>query len=121
MKGCDKGATYEYGIRGHPARSAIARGIGSRGVIPLATLGVSGKKPALGERVSVTVVTSSGTFQGGIRTYPSDDKESVYLCPDLYRSNGVKVSLAKVLDEVGIKPKDTVKVRVEGNKWIISL
>jgi hypothetical protein len=80
-----------------------------------------GKKPALGERVSVTVVTSSGTFQGGIRTYPSDDKESVYLCPDLYRSNGAKVSLAKVLDEVGIKPKDTVKVRVEGNKWIINL
>ena len=65
-------------------------------------------------------VTSKGTFREGRRTYPTDGKDSVYLCPDLISErDGKKVSLAKVLDEVGVKPGATIDVDIVGNRWAI--
>ena len=42
-----------------------------------------GQKPPHHQRHDVRVVTTAGTFEGGIITYPTDGKDSVYLCPDL--------------------------------------
>jgi hypothetical protein len=52
-------------------------------------------------------------------TYPTDGKDSVYLCPDL-KQDGKKISLAKVLSQIGVKAGDTVKVNITGNTWSIN-
>ncbi|HEY3827269.1 MAG TPA: hypothetical protein VGL82_22100 [Bryobacteraceae bacterium] len=80
-----------------------------------------GQKPPHHQRRDVRVVTAAGTYRGGILTYPTDGKGSVYLCPDLISDQDKKkISLAKVLSEIGVKPGDTVNVKITGNTWSIN-
>lgn len=80
-----------------------------------------GRKPPHHQRNDVRVLTAAGTFRGGILTYPTDGKDSVYLCPDLIsEQDSRRISLAKVLSEIGVKPGDTVNVTITGNTWSIN-
>jgi len=78
-----------------------------------------GQKPPYHQRNDVRVITTAGTLRGGILTYPTDGKDAVYLCPDLVSEDGKKVSLAKVLSEIGVNPRDTVNVEITGSTWRI--
>lgn len=79
-----------------------------------------GSKPPYHQRNPVRVITSAGTYHGGILTYPTDGKDSVYLCPDLFSDkDNTKISLAKMLSEIGVKAGDTVNVDINGGIWRI--
>lgn len=73
-------------------------------------------KTERGQRRTVTVVTTNGKFQGGIRTAKSGVR---YLCPDLISEHDrSKVSLTRILKEVGIMPKDNIEVEIVGDEWV---
>ena len=73
-------------------------------------------KPDKGQRVPITLVTGHGRFQGGLRDLQG--KGWPYICPDLIsEKDGRKVSLARILKDNGIVPKDTISVRVSGGIW----
>ena len=73
-------------------------------------------KPPAGQRVTITLVTQTGRYRGGLRTYPK--KEQIYICPDLTTiPAGTRTSLAKLLDENGYRPKDYVDFIVENEVW----
>jgi hypothetical protein len=75
------------------------------------------QKPERGQRQPVSVLTATGLYRGGLRTL-----QQAYLCPDLISEwDGSKVSLARILKENGIKPKDEVNVRIEGGRWAIGV
>ena len=83
-----------------------------------------GLKPPYHQRNLVSVITPAGTYRGAIRTYPTDGKykDSVYLCPDLISDkDNRKISLAKMLSEIGVKARDTVNVDIDGSTWRINL
>jgi hypothetical protein len=78
------------------------------------------QKPEPEQREPVSVLTATGMYRGGLRTL--QQAQSVYLCPDLISEwDGSKVSLARILKENGIKPKDEVNVRIEGGRWAIGV
>ena len=75
-------------------------------------------QPALGQRRPITLATLTGRYRGGLRTLQQSN--SVYLCPDLItESDGTKISLAKILKENGIEPKDEIDVRIHDDEWEI--
>ena len=104
-----------------PLYTSSPEGLPAVELFPWQPANFPGQKPFPRQRNDVRVVTAAGTFRGGIRTYPSDGKGSVYLCPNLIsEQDGKKISLTKLLGEIGVKPKDTVNVEITGNTWVIT-
>jgi hypothetical protein len=76
--------------------------------------------PAGGQEIAVTVVTTTGNYDGAIRN--ESGKGWPYICPDLY-TNGSKVSLARVLRENGVSLSSgqPVTFDVSGSTWTLVL
>ena len=73
-------------------------------------------KPEEGKRIPITLLTPQGRYQGGLRDYQG--RGWPYLCPDLIsESSKRKVSLAQILKDNGISPKDTISVRILDRTW----
>ena len=73
--------------------------------------------PKAGERQQVTFSTPTGDYEGGIRCYQG---QWPYLCPNLIsKKNGERISLARVLRDNGINPRDRVRIRVSEGQWIL--
>ena len=78
------------------------------------------QQPKPKKREPVRVLTATGAYRGGLRMYQRS--RSVYLCPDLISErDGSKVSLAKVLKENGIEPRDEINVRIGDGCWKIAV
>jgi hypothetical protein len=78
------------------------------------------QRPKPKQREPILVLTTTGTYRGGLRTY--ERSRSVYLCRDLISErDGSKVSLAKVLKENGIAPGTEINVRVGDGCWTIGV
>ena len=74
------------------------------------------QKPIPKQPISVTVEMPTGTYEGRLRTNPSDGY--VYICSDLTTvPGGHKISLAKALMENGYERKDRVEVLIEDATW----
>jgi hypothetical protein len=74
------------------------------------------QKPPEGQRVEIVFSTRMGSFKGGLRMYMNSGQ--VYVCPDLRSEpDGRKVSLARVLKDSGVEPKQHVDVFVHDNVW----
>jgi hypothetical protein len=72
--------------------------------------------PVRGQRIPITLLTPQGRYQGGLRGW--DDW--VYVCPDLVSEKGSRpVSLAKILKDNDISPRDTIPVQVADRNWEI--
>ena len=66
-------------------------------------------------RLPVTVVTSNGKFAGGIR---KRNDGMPYLCGNLRSEpDGTKISLTRLLKDIGIEPSQKVEVEVVDGKW----
>jgi hypothetical protein len=73
--------------------------------------------PKEGERLQITFSTPTGIYDGGIRNYQG---RSPYICPNLVsQKDGKKVSLARVLKDNGVKPRDSVTIRVSDSTWTL--
>jgi hypothetical protein len=73
-------------------------------------------KPPAGQRVPIILITETGRYVAGLRTYPK--QEWIYICLDLRAVPcGTKISLARLLQEYGYKPKDYVDFTVEEGIW----
>jgi hypothetical protein len=78
------------------------------------------KKPEPHVREPVLVVTATGVYRGGLRTLPPNRPGDTYLCPDLSsESDGLKVSLARILKDKGIESRDEIDVRISDGRWEI--
>ena len=70
-------------------------------------------KPASGKRAEIVLITETGRYLGGLRTYPGTG--NVYVSPDLKSDpGGEKVSLARVLKESGVEPRQEIELVMEG-------
>ncbi len=70
-------------------------------------------KPPEQQRVPVTLITRTGRYRAGMRTYPRTG--DVYICPDLVAErDDRKTSLAKVLKDLGVKPDGEVQITIDG-------
>ena len=75
------------------------------------------RMPKEGERLEITFSTRTGIYDGGIRNYQG---RLPYVCPNLVsRKDGKKVSLARVLKDNGVKPRDKVKIRISDSTWTL--
>jgi hypothetical protein len=73
-------------------------------------------KPPAGTRVPIVLIAKGVHYLAALRTYPKE--EWIYLCPDLKTTPGdVGVSLARILDENGYRPKDDATFIVENDIW----
>jgi hypothetical protein len=67
------------------------------------------------QRVEITFSALHASYHGGLR---KDAEGWVYVCPNLVSArDGSTVSLASILNDNGIKPRDTIKVRVVDRNW----
>ena len=66
-------------------------------------------------RLKVRVVTARGRYQGGILQRKDG---TPYLCCDLKSEAGVKISLTRLMKDVGIEPKDLIDVEIVGEEWV---
>jgi hypothetical protein len=75
------------------------------------------EQPKPNERIAITLSTSGGDFEGGLR---NNENKWPYVCPDLRsKIDDSKTNLASVLKNNGFGPKDKLRVRVIDRKWII--
>jgi hypothetical protein len=75
------------------------------------------QKPLPEERIAIVLETKAGVYTAGLRTYPPNGQ--AYICPDLISDDGTKVSMAKVLKELGIESRVRLNVLVDDGKWEI--
>lgn len=70
--------------------------------------------PAPGVRVPITVVTSTGTYVGGLRN--NQGKGWPYICPDLKTASGADIKLAEILraNGVSLSPNQPLQFRLVG-------
>lgn len=66
-------------------------------------------------RLKVMVVTARGRYQGGIR---QSKDGTPYLCCNLMSEAGEKISLTRLMKDVGIEPKDLIDVEIVGEEWV---
>jgi hypothetical protein len=110
--------SYEATPLGRPS----PEGLDAVELFPWNPAAFPGQKPPYHQRNPVRVIISAGTYRGGILTYPTNGKykDSVYLCPDLISDkDNRKISLAKMLSEIGVKARGTVNVDIDGSTWRI--
>lgn len=70
--------------------------------------------PPINTRRDITLVTKLGSYKAGLITYPPSGE--VYISPTLYaEKSGKRTTLAKVLDEMGIRPREDVRVLADGD------
>src|SRR5882724_7436446 len=69
--------------------------------------------PEPGTREEITLLTQHGSYRGGLRSYHG----SVYVCPDLRSDKNRKVTLARILKDNGIEPRQRIALRVADRDW----
>ena len=74
-------------------------------------------KPAYGHRIGVTVSIGNRDYRGGLRTF----QDRTYLCSNLRRASDNKpAKLADLLNDIGVRPRDQISVRINAGKWTIT-
>ena len=72
------------------------------------------QKPAPGSRRNIILGTRLGRFKGVLIGYPPTGE--VYIGPTLYSdTTGKRTTLANVMNELGLKPRDDLDVTNEGD------
>jgi len=67
--------------------------------------------PQRGQRAIIKLVTPTGVYEGGMRNLQA--KGWPYICPDLKGTDGIKISLAEILEANDIPLRNNQSLRFD--------